>query len=126
MNRNDEPRLLPEASLTRRLIALLIDWTMCRLIAGFLSPSLFFENTFSTLFLFFIEVTFFTVIFQASAGQRLMGVKVLTYPEQERVAAKKILLRTFLICLVIPAVVTKNSRALHDHFAGSQTVRELY
>ena len=97
MNSFSEPRLLPSASLGRRLIALVIDWTMCRLIAGFLSPALFFENTFSTLLIFFIEVTLFTIAFQASAGQRIMGVKILTYPEQNRVAPQKIILRTLLI-----------------------------
>jgi uncharacterized RDD family membrane protein YckC len=126
MNSNSEPRLLPEASLGRRLIALVIDWTMCRLIASLLSPALFFENTFSTLLIFFIEVTLFTIAFQASAGQRIMGVKILTYPEQNRVAPQKIVLRTLLICLVIPAVFTSNGRALHDQFTGSQSVRELY
>jgi len=126
MSWNGEPRLLPEASLIRRLIALVIDWTMCRLIAGLLSPALFFENNFSTLFLFFIEVTLFTIAFQASAGQRIMGIKILTYPEQLRVAPQKIVLRTILICLVLPAVFTSNGRALHDHFTGSQSVRELY
>ena len=126
MNSFSEPRLLPSASLGRRLIALVIDWTMCRLIADFLSPALFFENTFSTLLIFFIEVTLFTIAFQASAGQRIMGVKILTYPEQNRVAPQKIVLRTLLICLVIPAVFTSNGRALHDQFTGSQSVRELY
>jgi uncharacterized RDD family membrane protein YckC len=126
MNSNGEPRLLPEASLGRRLIALIIDWTMCRLIAGLLSPALFFENTFSTLFLFFIEVSLFTIAFQASAGQRIMGIRILTYPDQLRVAPQKILLRTLLICLVLPAVFTSNGRALHDHFTNSQSVRELY
>ena len=126
MSWSGEPRLLPEASLIRRLIALVIDWTMCRLIAGLLSPALFFENNFSTLFLFFIEVTLFTIAFQASAGQRIMGIKILTYPDQLRVAPQKILLRTLLICLVLPAVFTSNGRALHDHFTNSQSVRELY
>ena len=126
MNSNSEPRLLPEASLGRRLIALVIDWTMCRLIASLLSPALFFENNFSTLFLFFIEATLFTIAFQASAGQRIMGIRILTYPEQFKVAPQKIVLRTILICLVLPAVFTSNGRALHDNFTGSQSVRELY
>jgi uncharacterized RDD family membrane protein YckC len=126
MSWNGEPRLLPEASLGRRLIALVIDWMMCRLIAGLLSPALFFENTFSTLFIFFIEVALFTIAFQASAGQRIMGIRILTYPDQLRVAPQKIVLRTLLICLVIPAVLTSKGRALHDHFTNSQSVRELY
>ena len=107
------PNLLPEASLGRRLLALVIDWTMCRLIAGLLSPSVIPDNTFSTLILFYIEVCLFTIAFGASAGQRIMAIKVVTYPEQQRVKVGRIVLRTLLICLVLPAVFTNNGRPLH-------------
>jgi uncharacterized RDD family membrane protein YckC len=120
------PNLLPEASLGRRLLALVIDWTMCRLIAGLLSPAVIPDNTFSTLIIFYIEVCLFTIAFGASAGQRIMAIKVVTYPDQQRVKVGRVVLRTFLICLVLPAVFTNNSRPLHDHFANSQTVRERY
>lgn len=120
------PNLLPEASLGRRLLALVIDWTMCRLIAGLLSPSVIPDNTFSTLIIFYIEVCLFTIAFGASAGQRIMAIKVVTYPDQQRVKVGRIVLRTLLICLVLPAVFTNNGRPLHDHFANSQTVRERY
>ena len=120
------PNLLPEASLGRRLLALVIDWTMCRLIAGLLSPAVIPDNTFSTLIIFYIEVCLFTIAFGASAGQRIMAIKVVTYPDQQRVKFGRIVLRTFLICLVLPAVFTNNGRPLHDHFANSQTVRERY
>jgi uncharacterized RDD family membrane protein YckC len=120
------PNLLPEASLGRRLLALVIDWTMCRLIAGLLSPAVISDNTFSTLIIFYIEVCLFTIAFSASAGQRIMAIKVVTYPDQQRVKFGRIVLRTFLICLVLPAVFTNNGRPLHDHFANSQTVRERY
>jgi len=119
------PTEMPEASLGRRLLALVIDWTMSRLIAGLLNPYLFINSDFSTLFIFFIEVAFFTIIFQASAGQRIMAVKVVTYPEQVRVAPKKIVLRTLLICLVIPAVFTKDGRSLHDYLTQSQTIKAI-
>ena len=120
------PNLLPEASLGRRLLALVIDWTMCRLIAGLLSPAVIPDNTFSTLIIFYIEVCLFTIAFGASAGQRIMAIKVVTYPDQQRVKFGRIVLRTFLICLVLPAVFTNSGRPLHDHFANSQTVRERY
>ena len=126
MNSFSEPRLLPSASLGRRLIALVIDWTMCRLIAGLLSPAVIPDNTFSTLIIFYIEVCLFTIAFGASAGQRIMAIKVVTYPDQQRVKVGRVVLRTFLICLVLPAVFTNNGRPLHDHFANSQTVRERY
>ena len=119
------PTEMPEASLGRRVLALAIDWTMSRLISGLLNPYLFIKNDFSTLFIFFLEVAFFTIVFQASAGQRILGIKVVTYPEQARVAPKKIVLRTFLICLVIPAVFTKEGRSLHDYLTQSQTIKAI-
>ena len=126
MNWQGEPQLLPEATLLRRVIALIIDWTMSRLIAGLIGPYLFFDSDLNTLFVFYLEVTLFTTLFQASAGQRIMGVKVLSYPDQTRISAKQVALRTLLICMVLPAVFTKDGRALHNHFTNSQTVRELY
>lgn len=126
MSWQGEPNLLPDASLGRRFLALIIDWTMSRLIAGLLTPYLFIKSDFNTLIIFYLEVALFTILFQASAGQRIMAVKVVNYPDQSRVNAKRILLRTLLICLVLPAVFTKDGRALHDHFTNSQTVRERY
>jgi uncharacterized RDD family membrane protein YckC len=119
------PTEMPEASLGRRVLALAIDWTMSRLIAGLLNPYLFIKNDFSTLLIFFLEVAFFTIIFQASAGQRILGIKVVTYPEQARVEPKKIVLRTLLICLVLPAVFTKEGRSLHDYLTQSQTIKAI-
>lgn len=119
------PTELPEASLGRRVLALAIDWTMSRLISGLLNPYLFNNNDFSTLFIFFLEVAFFTIVFQASAGQRILGIKVVIYPDLGRVAPKKIVLRTLLICLVIPAVFTKDGRPLHNYLTQSQTIKAI-
>ena len=119
------PTEMPEASLGRRFLALVIDWTMSRLVAGLLNPYLFINNDFSTLIIFFLEVAFFTIIFQASAGQRIMAVKVVTYPEQARVKPQRIALRTLLICLVFPAVFTKDGRSLHDYLTQSQTIKAI-
>jgi uncharacterized RDD family membrane protein YckC len=126
MNWQGEPKLLPEASLGRRVIALVIDWTMSRLIASLIGPYLSIQTDFNTLVIFYLEVTLLTILLQASAGQRIMAVKVVTYPEQLRVSTTKVALRTLLICLVIPAVFTKEGRSLHDFLTNTQTVRELY
>ena len=119
------PTELPEASLGRRVLALAIDWTMSRLISGLLNPYFLINNDFSTLLIFFLEVAFFTIVFQASAGQRILGIKVVTWPDLGRVAPKKIVLRTLLICLVIPAVFTKDGRPLHNYFTESQTIKAI-
>ena len=120
------PQISPEASLGRRLLALVIDWTMCRLIVALLGSAFLPESSFNTLIIFFLEVALFTTLFQASAGQRLMAVKVVSFPDQLRVSPQRVLLRTLLICLVLPAIFTKDGRAFHDHFTQSQTIREIY
>lgn len=93
------PQISPEASLGRRFLALAIDWTMCRLITALVSPNLFLDSSFSTLIIFFIEVTLFTTLLQASAGQRIMAIKVVTYPEQLRVAPQKVFFAHFTYLL---------------------------
>jgi hypothetical protein len=55
-----------------------------------------------------------------------MAVKVVSFPDQLRVSPQRVLLRTLLICLVLPAIFTKDGRAFHDHFTQSQTIREIY
>jgi len=41
------------------------------------------------------------------------------------VEPKKIVLRTLLICLVLPAVFTKEGRSLHDYLTQSQTIKAI-
>ena len=109
-----------KAGAGRRFLALLIDWLMCLFIArlaGFNSTSL------STLIIFFIEVSILTTLQQASAGQRILRLRVVDFTNYGIVPVKKILLRTFLICLVLPAVFTRESRGLHDWVANSVVVR---
>jgi uncharacterized RDD family membrane protein YckC len=109
-----------KAGTGRRFLALLIDWLMCLLIArlvGFGSTSL------STLVIFFIEVSILTTLQQASAGQRILRLQVVDFTNYGLVPPKKILLRTLLICLVLPAVFTRDGRGLHDWVANSIVVR---
>jgi uncharacterized RDD family membrane protein YckC len=109
-----------KAGTGRRFLALLIDWLMCLLIArlvGFSSTSL------STLVIFFIEVSILTTLQQASAGQRILRLRVVDFTNYGLVPPKKIFLRTFLICLVLPAVFTRDGRGLHDWVANSVVVR---
>jgi uncharacterized RDD family membrane protein YckC len=50
-------------------------------------------------------------------------MRVVDFTNYGIVPAKKILLRTFLICLVLPAVFTRDGRGLHDWVANSVVVR---
>jgi len=109
-----------KAGAGRRFLALLIDWLMCLLISGIVG---FASRSISTLVIFFIEVSILTTLQQASAGQRILRLRVVDFTNYEIVPAKKIFLRTLLICLVLPAVFTRDGRGLHDWVANSVVVR---
>ena len=73
---------------------------------------------------FVLEVSLLTSLGGASAGQRVMGLRVLSWPDNLFLRPGPILLRTILIALVIPAVVTdKDGRGLHDRAAKSVVMR---
>ena len=110
------------AGTGRRFLALMIDWFMCLLIASLLG---FESKAFVTLVIFFIEVSVLTILQQASAGQRILRLRVVDFTTFGIVPIRKIVLRTFLICLVLPAVFTREGRGLHDWVANSVVVKSL-
>lgn len=114
------------ASLGRRFLAISIDWAIASFSAALvmplqssaLGPSLF------RLGVFIVEVSLLTALTGSSAGQRIMRIKVLSFPDYLFVRPGKVLLRTFLIALVIPAVVIDQSgRGLHDRIAQTVVVK---
>lgn len=108
------------AGLGRRFLALMIDWAMCSIIASFIG---FESKSLTILVLFFVEVSILTALQQASAGQRILKMRVVDFTNSGVVPPQKVLLRTFLICLVLPAVFTREGRGLHDWVANSVVVR---
>jgi len=80
-------------------------------------------KAFATLVIFFIEVSILTALQQASAGQRIIRLRVVYFTTFGVIPAKKILLRTLLICLVLPAIYTREQRGLHDWATNSIVVR---
>ena len=117
---------MEQAGLGRRVLALSIDWAIASFTAALvyplqssaLGPSLF------RLGVFVLEVALLTSLGGASAGQRVLGLRVLSWPDNLFLRPGPILLRTILIALVIPAVVTdKDCRGLHDRVAKSVVMR---
>ena len=125
---SDLPPALPGevAGLGRRIAALAIDWLVSTGVAlllvgasGYLSN----QASLATLLVFAVEVTVFTWLMGASFGQRLLGLSVVR-TDGERLSLGRALLRTLLICLVIPAVVMDSyGRGLHDRAVGSVVIR---
>jgi uncharacterized RDD family membrane protein YckC len=123
-NPNDEKNQgLVVARAGRRFLAITIDWLMSWAVG-----SIFFEQNqgrpFWIALVFFLQIFILTSTTGASAGQRLLKLRVLRYPELEPLGIGATLLRTFLILLVIPAVVYDNEgRGLHDRIVGSAVMQ---
>ncbi|MGA1415689.1 MAG: RDD family protein [Candidatus Nanopelagicaceae bacterium] len=123
-NPNDEKNQgLVVARAGRRFLAITIDWLMSWAVG-----SIFFEQNqgrpFWIALVFFLQIFVLTSTTGASAGQRLLKLRVLRYPELEPLGIGATLLRTLLILLVIPAVVYDNEgRGLHDRIVGSAVMQ---
>ena len=114
------------AGIGRRVAAICLDW-----LASILLSRVFFgqvaygsaEGSISVLLLFAAEVIIFTWLMSASFGQKIMGISVLQVGGG-RLSLWRIILRTLLICLVIPALVYDSTgRGLQDRAVGSSVFR---
>lgn len=103
----------------RRIGALVIDWALCSLI----SAAFFGYDGMATLGIFALEQMLLVGTLGYSVGHRLFGMQV------QHLAGKPAglgaaIVRTLLICLVIPAVVfDEDQRGLHDRAVGTALVR---
>jgi len=130
------------APLGRRVVALAIDWIACLLISGaffavdanaFLLSR---GNSMATLGIFALENVLLVGSIGNTLGHRLLGLRVRrVFPGQPAEKSDSVwataapgflsaLVRTVLLCLVIPAVVwDSDGRGLHDRLAGTAIVR---
>ena len=114
----DEGFPLPMASNWRKAQAITIDWIGSLFVAALLLDRSW------TLLIFFLQVAIMTALTGASAGQRLRGIRIIDVNTLQNIAPLGALIRTFLIMLVIPAVVqNKEGRGLHDLATKSAAVR---
>ncbi|GDX23775.1 RDD family protein [Actinomycetes bacterium] len=109
---------LPIASNWRRAQAITIDW-----IGSLFVATLLLDNSWTLLF-FFFQVAILTALTGSSAGQKLRGIRIIDVNTLQNIAPLGALLRTFLILLVVPAVIqNKEGRGLHDLATKSAAVR---
>lgn len=105
------------ASWTRRFAALLIDWVVCTLaVIAVLGPDRWSETNSSvwTLLVFWLQASILTATVGGSFGQVVLRIRV-TRLDGRTLDIARALLRTLLICLVIPPLVfNADQRGLHD------------
>jgi len=116
----------------RRLIALIVDWVLCEIVASsIVGHSLFMGATdkhyqaaqFLTLGLFVLEVYLLTAVSGLTIGKRLLGIRVIR-TDGSRPGFKWAALRTLLLLFVVPACLTdRDQRGLHDRASDTIVVR---
>ena len=131
---DDEGLGLPEqgsgsrASLGRRVLALAIDWLACLLI----SASFFEGLPMATLAIFAAENLVLVSLLGATFGHRIAGLQVRRLEVAQGTVEQTVggvglvrgLVRSLLLCAVIPAVVwDTDGRGLHDRFSGTVITR---
>lgn len=111
------------APVSRRVIALAIDWLAAMLVASFFVGYGTDGYALLTLGIFALQTTVLQWLMGSSFGQRITGVVVIRV-DGGRLGVVPLAARTALVCLVIPAVIwDKDTRGLHDRLARTVCVR---
>ena len=120
----DGPRSV--ASWGRRLVALFLDWIPSLLVANLVAGLAGLtrdQAAFLPLLVFLLETAFFVSLLGASFGQLAMQLRVARL-DGRGVPLLQSLLRSLLVCLVIPPLVfNRDNRGLHDLAAGTVVIR---
>ncbi|MEU7065737.1 RDD family protein [Streptomyces sp. NPDC046161] len=112
------------ARFGRRLGAVAIDWVGCQLIAYGLITHGDMAGTRNWTLALFVTLSFLTVATVGfTPGKRILGLRV-TAEDGGRLGILRVLLRTVLLALVIPALVwDRDGRGLHDRLSRAVQVR---
>jgi len=115
----------------RRLLALVIDWTIASALSYFFFPPEPVEgvplwtgvNSFATLGIFALLQVVFIATLGGSIGHLILRMRVVPL-DPAWVGVVKPIARTALLCLAIPAVIwDKDQRGMHDRLVGTVLVR---
>jgi uncharacterized RDD family membrane protein YckC len=111
----------------RRILALLVDWFGSLMIVGTFAGTELWSGRgavqWAPLAVFALERWLFTSLAGGSVGQLVTRIRVIR-TDRGRLGPGRALLRTVLLCLVIPPVVyNRDQRGLHDLAVGSVAVR---
>ena len=120
------------APMGRRLLALIVDWLLCALIAssltghalfGGVGDKHYFAAQYATLGLFVLEVYLLTAVSGLTVGKRLLRMRAIS-TDGGAPGFKWAAVRTVLLLFVVPACLTdRDMRGLHDRAANTIVVR---
>ena len=120
------------APMGRRLLALIVDWLLCALIAssvtghalfGGAADKHYFAAQYVTLAIFALEVYLLTAVSGLTVGKRLLRMRAIS-TDGSAPGFKWAAVRTLLLLFVVPACLTdRDLRGLHDRAADTIVVR---
>ena len=114
------------ARMGRRFAALMIDYVAAILVTHLAFPELDYNSDLfraATIGVFAAHVFLLTATTGASFGYKLAGIRLISV-SPARVTPLKVLIRTALLCLVVPALIwDRDGRGLHDKAVGTLTMR---
>lgn len=117
---------LASASWGRRILALFVDWVTClAVVEGLVAVGVLAGNPngLGTLGLFVVESALFTALAGGSFGKLATRIRVVRTDGSGRpVSLIPALLRSVLVALLVPPLLTFDGRGLHDLAAGTRTV----
>ena len=118
------------APMSRRLVALLVDWFLSLAVSGLLFPEdgagrgILAGDRFATLGVFALSSLVLVGLLGHTIGHRLAGLRVVRLRDGRVPGPLAGIVRTALLLLVVPAVVwDRDGRGQHDVAAGTVIVR---
>ncbi|WP_210441283.1 RDD family protein [Nocardioides xinjiangensis] len=118
----------PERTATwgRRILALGVDWITClAVVEGLVAVGVLAGNPngLGTLVLFVLESALFTALAGGSFGKLATRLRVVRHDgSAEPVTLLRALVRSTLVGLLVPPLLTFDGRGMHDLAAGTRTV----
>jgi hypothetical protein len=109
----------------RRVLALLLDILASGLVAQLIANAVSWDSKLEAqlpTLVFFLEVSIFTAVLGGSFAQLALRIAVVRL-DGKRLGLLRPLLRTLLICLIVPPLVfNRDNRGLHDIAVNTVTV----
>ena len=107
------------------MLALLIDWTMCYVIAiGFFGEVGRLSTGPIILMIFFAQYLLFASLGGATPGHRIVGLKIVRFSDGAMPTPVQALVRTALLVIVITAITfDQNGRGINERLSDTVLVR---
>lgn len=111
-------------TVARRLAALCVDWALCTLVVNAFLDAPMEVRGYAVLLVFAAQAMLLVTFTGTTVGKRLLGIRMAALSDSRLPWPLAVVVRTVLLCLVIPAVIyDRDQRGLHDRAAGMVSTR---